>query len=169
MCVYIYRHIYNLLYIYIVCMFTIYICICIYIYIYHICKYYIYICIYICIYDIYYIHFFGLSCLETTFYTFMFYSLGVSRTIFKGKMQDETYLLMKYTISQTSTPWILDSHSKCLGPTKSVWISIVSPKKIEKNTLPLKNDNLHFHLLTGYYLYTIVYNNHDNNSIENND
>ena len=152
---YAYAYIYIYIYIYIIYANIIYI--------------YIYMYIYICIYDIYYIHFFGLSCLETTFYTFMFYSLGVSRTIFKGKMQDETYLLMKYTISQTSTPWILDSHSNCLGPTKSVWISIVSPKKIEKNTLPLKNDNLHFHLLTGYYLYTIVYNNHDNNSIENND
>ena len=132
-------------------MFTIYICICIYIY--HICKYYIY--VYIYVYDIYYIHFFGLSCLETTFYTFMFYSLGVSRTIFKGKMQDETYLLMKYTISQTSTPWILDSHSKCLGPTKSVWISIVSPKKTEKNTLPLKKRQLTFPSFDGLLL---VYN-----------
>ena len=127
----------------------------IYIYIIYANIIYIYVYIYICIYDIYYIHFFGLSCLETTFYTFMFYSLGVSRTIFKGKMQDETYLLMKYTISQTSTPWILDSHSKCLGPTKSVWISIVSPKKIEKNTLPLKKRQLTFPSFDGLLL---VYN-----------
>ena len=53
-------------------------------------------------------HLFRLSCLETTFYTFMFHSLGVNRTIFKGKLQDETYLWIKYTISQTSTPRILD-------------------------------------------------------------
>jgi hypothetical protein len=58
-CVYIYIGIYTIYYIYIVCMFTIYICICIYIY--HICKYYIYMYIYICIYDILY----------TFFWTFM--------------------------------------------------------------------------------------------------
>ena len=154
-CVYIYRHIYNLLYIYCMHVYNIHMHMHIYIYIIYANIIYIYVYIYICIYDIYYIHFFGLSCLETTFYTFMFYSLGVSRTIFKGKMQDETYLLMKYTISQTSTPWILDSHSKCLGPTKSVWISIVSPKKIEKNTLPLKKRQLTFPSFDGLLL---VYN-----------
>ena len=154
-CVYIYRHIYNLLYIYCMHVYNIHMHMHIYIYIIYANIIYIYMYIYICIYDIYYIHFFGLSCLETTFYTFMFYSLGVSRTIFKGKMQDETYLLMKYTISQTSTPWILDSHSKCLGPTKSVWISIVSPKKIEKNTLPLKKRQLTFPSFDGLLL---VYN-----------
>ena len=156
-CVYIYIGIYTIYYMYI---YILYACLqytyaYAYIYIYIIYANIIYIYVYICINDIYYIHFFGLSCLETTFYTFMFYSLGVSRTIFKGKMQDETYLLMKYTFSQTSTPWILDSHSKCLWPTKSVWISIVSPKKIEKNTLPLKKRQLTFPSFDGLLL---VYN-----------